>query len=160
MNKRITLVVTIFLLIAFMPMPAIAHTADEPFITDLIAGGGNKKSAMDAGDVLVWNDGDYLYVKFTTEGCWTIVETHLHVAMSLDGIPQTKKDNPIPGQFEYSSSEVLYVILMPEEWKFDFELYIAAHAVVVCGDQEETGWGDGFTFNPSRFGIFQTMKLV
>jgi hypothetical protein len=150
--------VTIFLLIAMMPIPNAAHTADEPFVTDLIAGGGNKKSAMDAGNVLVWNDGDYLYVKFTTEGDWTIVETHVHVALTLGGIPQTKNNNPIPGLFEYSSTEVLYVILMPDDWKFDIELYIAAHAVVVCGDQEETGWGDGFTFNDKNWATYFKYK--
>lgn len=154
MKRKITLVVTIFLFSAIMVMPVVAHTEDNPFTTDLIAGGGNEKSAMDAGDILVWNDGDYLYVKYTTDGCWTIVETHLHVALSLDGIPQTMKGNPIPGQFEYSSTEVLYVIPMPEEWKFDVELYIAAHAVLICGDQEETGWGYGFRFNDKNWATY------
>ena len=32
---------------------------------------------------------------------WRILETHLHIATSLAGIPQTKTGNPIPGKFEY-----------------------------------------------------------
>jgi hypothetical protein len=125
-------------------LPTTAHTEDEPFVTDLLAG-----QDMDVGDVLVWNDGDYLYVKYViTDPDWTITETHLHVATSLEAIPQ-KNGNPIPGKFDYNDqwdhvSEVLYEIELT--WEYETELYIAVHAVVekVISEYEiqtETAWG-------------------
>jgi hypothetical protein len=121
--------------------PVKAHNEDEPFITDLIAGGGNEKSEIDVGDVMVWNDEENLYVKYITTSGWCLVETHLEINISLDGIPQTKNFNPILGHFTYFReyelevciTEDVYVI--PIEWEYGTDLYIAAHAVVV---QEKT----------------------
>ncbi|MFW9770209.1 MAG: hypothetical protein ACFFF9_14050 [Candidatus Thorarchaeota archaeon] len=137
MRKRVLPLLAMFLMLVLMPATVAAHTEAAPFKTDMIAGGGSEASAIDVGDILVWNDGDYLYVKYVTDGCWIILETHLQVSESLDGIPQTKKNNPIPGHFEYSSmfdfedgkTEWLYTI--PLEWEYDTDLFIAAHAVVV-----------------------------
>ncbi len=115
-------------LLALMPAAASAHTEGDPFSTDLLAG-----QDKDVGDVLVWNDETNLYVKYAvTESNWCLTETHLGVAGSLEGIPQTKKGNPIPGQFEFSGyhaceTEVQYTI--PLDGLPD-DLYIAAHAVV------------------------------
>lgn len=106
------------------------HTESDPFIKDLIAG-----QHIDVGDVKVWNDADYLYLKYIvdTEG-WCITETHLHVAISLEDIPQTKKGNPIPGQFDYKEEHdcvTEYTYEIPLEWDPSDELFIATHAVVV-----------------------------
>jgi hypothetical protein len=157
--------VGIFLLIAMMPGPLAAHTMDDPFVTDLIAGGGNAKSAIDVGEILVWNDCNYLYVKYVTDGYWTILETHLHVALSLDGIPQTKKGNPKPGHFEFHSyellgdyvTEVTFEIPLELGWQYCVELFIAAHAVVVNGRcQVETAWGAGYDFEGKNWATFLT----
>ena len=133
-------------------VPATEQTG----IAYLTKGGGPEESDADifplyagqdklVGSVKVWNDSDNLYVKYVmgeapvgleselAEGDWCLTETHLHIATSLNGIPQTKKGNPIPGKFEYKMehscvSEYLYTIemsLIPGE-----QLYIAAHAVV------------------------------
>ncbi|MEJ2251072.1 MAG: VWA domain-containing protein [Candidatus Lokiarchaeota archaeon] len=105
----------------------------HPYVTDLIAGGGNEKSAIDVGDLIVWNDMDYLYINYVTNDGWFMTETHLHVATTLDGIPQTKKYNPIPGHFDYidyhdpSIQNFIYTIPLPDDWT---TLYVAAHAVV------------------------------
>ena len=73
------------------------HTADAPQVTTLFAG-----QTIEVGTVNVWNDDVNLYVKYVlTDLDWCLTETHLAVAVSLDGIPQTKKNNPIPGQFPY-----------------------------------------------------------
>ncbi|MGB6371195.1 MAG: hypothetical protein WBF68_09250 [Atribacterota bacterium] len=118
------------------------HTEEIPFVTDLIAGGGNPKSAIDVGDVLVWNDEDNLYVKYViTEGGWCLTETHLHVATTLEGIPQ-KNGNPPPGKFEYSTehdpwpTEYIYEVDLGA-WTSETLLYIAAHAVVVHVVEDE-----------------------
>jgi hypothetical protein len=90
---------------------------------------------MDVGYVQVWNDGTNLYVKYLIiEPGVCLSETHLHVAEPPDAIPQTKKFNPIPGQFDYSmehSCVTAYTYTIPlDGWvKYD-SLFIAAHAVV------------------------------
>ena len=120
---------SIVLLSAVFVGSAAAHTADDPCVTDLLAG-----QHIDAGDVKVWNDDANLYVQYVTEGGWELVETHLHVATSLQDIPQTKKGNPIPGQFEYfmyhDPPVTEYTYAIPLTWDPCTELCIAAHAVV------------------------------
>ena len=86
------------------------------------------------GVVKVWNDTENLYVKYIVDDPWCLTETHLHVAVCIEDIPQTKKGNPIPGKFDYEGehdcvTEYTYIIpltLVPGD-----KLYIAAHAVVV-----------------------------
>jgi hypothetical protein len=143
-RKRIAIgMALVLVLMGFVVVmnPAASHNESDPFVTDLIAGGGNEKSAIDVGDVLVWNDDNYLYVKYviideTSDDLldnWYITETHLHVGESLAEFPLTPTDNPKVGHFEYSGehdfvTEVLYEI--PNEWDQDDTVYIGAHAVV------------------------------
>jgi hypothetical protein len=107
---------------------SMEHTEGDPYVTDLLAG-----QTLDVGDVLVWNDGGYLYVKYIVDAeYWCLTETHLHVATSLEGIPQ-KKGNPPPGQFDYKSEHDCvtdYTYKIPLTWDVDTQLFIAAHAVV------------------------------
>ena len=130
MKKLVYLLIAVSLTLALVPAVASAHTEGDPYKVDLIAGGGNPASAINLGEVHVWNDADTLYVKFVSTGdC--LLETHVHVADSLAGIPQTKKNNPIPGQFEYSDphgcvNEYQYNITL--SWPYGTPLYIAAHA--------------------------------
>ncbi len=81
-----------------------------PFVvSDLIAGGGNVKSQVDVGDVLVCDDGGYLSVgaimgnwdgaTFEPTG-WTVLDAHLHVALAAADMPQ-KNGNPRPGKFDF-----------------------------------------------------------
>ena len=134
-NKRIPSFLILVLLLAtfsaILPGLALAHTAGDPYVTDLIAG-----QFYDVGDVYVWNDGSNLYVKYKTSAGYYMSETHLAVETSLDDIPQ-KNGNPPPGQFQYSSEhdpmvdELIYTI--PITWDVGEELFIAAHAVVCWG---------------------------
>jgi hypothetical protein len=107
-----------------------------------------------------------LYVKYViTESGWCITETHLQVATSLDGIPQTKKENPIPGRFEENDkhdcvSAVEYTYELAEKgWAACDQLFIAAHAVVRktgckgCGSTE-TAWGDGMDFPGANWATY------
>jgi len=65
-----------------------------------------------------------------------MTETHLHVDGGLNPIPQTKKGNPIPGQFDYSECHEPCVTEYTYEVELDWApctvLEIAAHAVVQC----------------------------
>jgi hypothetical protein len=101
------------------------------------------------GEVIVTNDDKYLYVEFVAYEPWVIVETHVAVSDSLDGIPQTKKGNPKIGNFEYSIDSFIDL----GDWPCGTDLYIAAHAVVQMLDEngnvidEQTAWGEGEPFN-------------
>ena len=103
-------------------------TEGDPFVTTLFAG-----QDIDVGTVSVWNDGDYLYVEYVVDAeYWCLTETHLHVAISPENIPQ-KKGNPIPGKFDYKSEHdcvTNYTYEIPLTWDPDTQLSIAAHAVV------------------------------
>jgi hypothetical protein len=133
MKKIMRVLIMTSLLFALISTPAFAHTEGDPFTTDLIAGGGNEASAIDVGDVLTWNDGEYLYVKYViTDIDWCIVETHLQVATQLDTIPQ-KNGNPIPGKFTYNDSHACvsnWLYQIPITWDVGTNVQIVAHAVV------------------------------
>jgi hypothetical protein len=119
------------------------HTEDAPFTTPLFAG-----QNIDVGTVSVWNDGTNLYVTYSTTDGWEMTETHLAVANSLGGIPQTKTFNPIPGKFPYSTihgpavTEFTYTVPLAG---LGTNLYIAAHAKVVSPIEGcyETVWQIG-----------------
>jgi len=84
------------------------------------------------GSVKVWNDDTTLYVYFdTTE---VLLETHVHVGTDVSDIPQTKKGNPIPGQFD---SAISYPDTHLHEFGAPFagtSLVIAAHAAMGQAD--------------------------
>jgi len=121
---------------------------------------------ISVGTVTVNADGTIItYV--TTDG-WVMNATHLHVdAISEDNIPQTKKNNPIPGQFEYSEvhdpPETTYTYTIPAE-QAGTTLYIAAHAKVahlVDGvyDQEETAWAGIKQFDGKNWATYFTYEI-
>jgi len=94
---------------------------------------------MLVGDVHVKSDGEQVCVKFVlnadaiTAG-WLITEAHVAVADIPDDIPQTKKHNPIPGQFPVNVTidpgvtETDWYCLDVSGWTAPFA--VAAHAVV------------------------------
>ncbi|HEY45441.1 MAG: hypothetical protein AMJ88_06200 [Anaerolineae bacterium SM23_ 63] len=146
--KRVIHVSIIFVfLVALIPATSLAHTEDDKFVTNLIAG-----QHIDVGNVEVWNDGSNLFVQYVTSGDWCLTETHLAVAGSIEQIPTTKKGNPIPGQFDYKSEYDPYPCVknpdpyvIPLSWGIGESVYIAAHAAVVqpLGDCYESVWQIG-----------------
>jgi hypothetical protein len=149
-----------------------AHTADDPMVVPLISDGGTQESQDQVGVVKIWNNADSLVVKFELDpnavvqyhdddgnlieelSGWLLGPTHVHVAESMEDIPQ-KNGNPPPGKFDHkgdpdSDYEKEYVI--GNTWEAGTELCIAAHAEIFIPDdpttdideyREETGWGDG-----------------
>ena len=184
MRKFIGLLILTFCMLALL---SVAASAD--MTVELLAG-----QDIIVGEVNVRNDGTNLCVeyKITVEG-WVITETHLAVAEvvydeddvyiippPVDVIPQTKKRNPIPGQFLYGNDEldeydedgnligsVVYeecILLSDLGVEVDDTVYIAAQASLLnlddiigyvedTGDpiyQQETGWGEGTEFAEDR----------
>ena len=141
------------------------------FTANLIADGGSSATAIDVGDVYMWQDEDYLYVNYVTTGGWEMTETHLHVvdADGVDVIPQTKKGNPKIGKFEYSADHAPavteYMYTIDWTWSSGATLYIAAHAVVQmeveslieCEEPTyriETAWGEGTGFAGNSWAMY------
>jgi len=87
-----------------------------------------------AGTVTVTSDGSHVCVTYQTIGGWQITETHLAIASSLAGIPQTKTGNPQPGKFPYSASHTpavtTFTYCVPYVVSGNQAVYIATHAVV------------------------------
>lgn len=142
------------LLLAATAAPAYAQICGTPLVTPLMAG-----QHMDAGAVTAWNDENgVLYVGIHATGEWRISESHLAVADSLEGIPQTRSGNPKVGRFEWQRSyeppvaDDVYVI---DGHAVGDELVIALHAVVApmgAGGEtgeSETAWAAGEPF-PGR----------
>ena len=161
MKNLIMLLLVATLAVAAIPAAVMAHTEANPFQTDLIADGGGEETAMDVGDVKVWNDEDSLYVEYViTDTDWCLIETHLHVAVDPDDIPQ-KNGNPPPGKFDYSMEhdclmEYIYTIPLGD-WTPNTAISIAAHAELQTEETvdgvvtyvDETAWGAGEDF-PGR----------
>jgi len=135
-------------LVLAVPTAANSEAPDEACEATLYAG-----QDIDAGTVKVWNDEDTLYVRYETTGDWVVTETHLHVAADLAGIPTNKPGNPIPGHFSNGASydppvteDTFAFDLDGMGWSEGDTLYIAAHAVVDDGEQQESAWADGTRF--------------
>jgi hypothetical protein len=136
---------------ALWPGEAAAHTCDDPFATDLIAG-----RTIDAGDVEVCNDDTTLTVTYEATFPWCLLKTDLHVATSKSGIPQNKNGHPTPGKFadgeEYGGcldgSATFEIPLDEIDGGVEPEdtVFIAAHAEVEDGAREEGAWGKGTRF--------------
>ncbi len=127
----LTLVILFGLTIG-MAVPASANGEPTPpaYAEEIVLYAGQD---IDVGTVYVWNDADYLHIKYKTEDGWLLKETHLQVAVAPGGIPQTKKGNPIPGKFDQGN-----YFDIPQDWDFfsypidsEVEFSIAAHAAVI-----------------------------
>lgn len=132
-------------------VPADAQSC-TPVSTPLVAG-----QHFQAGTISITNDASYLYVSYNTNSPWTISEAHAAVASTLEGLPQTRAGNPMPGRFAYSATfdadvtnHVFTIALgsiVPGQ-----TIFVAAHAVVNAPREEggsQTGWGFGPNF-PGR----------
>jgi len=135
-------------LVVPVAVPAMAHTEAVPYDVPLFAGSEGEDILF--GEVNIWNDTENLYVQFViSESGWLLEQTHVHVATSLAGIPQTKNGGPKVGKFDHSDPHglvKLYTYAIPLTWAPGTTLYIAAHADVgLYSDgircQWETAWG-------------------
>ena len=146
-NRRwlVAIVVSLVMILSMLtPTIAGGHEGYENGVykTPLLAG-----QDMEVGEVIVWNDGENLYVKYElNEGAieeeWGITETHLHIANGLEDFPYAgRTKNPVPGRFDYKRSydppvtEDTYIIPLGDLEPGD-EIFIGAHAVVEKVDLE------------------------
>jgi len=148
-----------------------ADTASNfnPYMANRIVGWSHQCSSVlyasqniALGTVTCSGDEKTLTVEVSVDEPWVILESHLQVAYKLSDIPQTKKGNPIPGQFmtnmEYDPAvtEEIYEIDLKElpNYVAGDPLYIAVHAVVgymadSMIEYTESAWAGGQDF-PGR----------
>ena len=97
--------------------------------TDLILG-----QHRDIGDVSIWREGNYLYVRIVTSSSYYLNVTHIHVATSLSDIPQNEGGNPKVGRFEYQATvnaqDFTATIPLDSSEASASTLYVAIHASI------------------------------
>jgi len=136
------------------------HWVSQPVVHTLWAG-----QHINAGTVTVWSTEETLFVRYDMAENWWLEETHAHVAQTLKGIPQTKKGNPIPGQFEFKDDwdprvkTCTYAIPVRTGWEPPVCLYIATHAVAVemvngTVKQRQTGWAGDREFPGKNWALY------
>jgi hypothetical protein len=119
----------------------------DPLVTTLWAGA---EQHIDAGTVTIGRSKLMLYLTvITTEG-WEISESHLHIAGTLEGIPQTPTWNPKPGKFAYIDEWITATTTIQYSFSLDelgFSagdvIYVAFHAAL---NLDESAWADGTGF--------------
>ena len=119
-----------------------------PTVVTLIAG-----QTINAGNVTVTNDANFIYVTYNTANGYVLSQTHLYVG-DCALIPTNRPGNPIPGQFPYASAHsnlTTYTYQIPiMAIPVGGCGCIAAHAVVslATGGGTQTAWGNGTVINP------------
>jgi hypothetical protein len=107
---------------------------EDACTTDLVV--GRKHHVV--GSLHVWNDAEYVYVKYSLMDGWGLYETHVQVWDDADDLPVNRGGNPPPGQFEYKGHhdggmEYTYMIPIDADWECDDTFYVAAHAELCEG---------------------------
>jgi hypothetical protein len=130
------LTISTLIVLSLLPMTVSASPPSNAFMTELIAGQNTL-----VGNVLVWGDGTTLTIRYETLPGWALSETHLHVAPTLEEIPQAN-GNPVPGQFDQQAEHVPMVNWYEYTYVPDpaaEQLFFAAHAVVCVETTGEEG---------------------
>ncbi len=121
---------------------------------DLVAG-----RHTPVGTVNVSVVGTEVHVSYALDEGYLLAETHLAVAARLSDIPQTRKGNPIPGQFPYKASH------RPAVAQFDCAIgsYPAGATLVIAAQAELAGggsaWAAGADFPGANWATYFTCTL-
>ncbi len=126
---------------------------------------------IDIGVVRITHDESELCVEYVvTAPGWSLSETHLALAASPSGLPQTPSGNPRVGLFPYQHTGLQG---QNDSYCVDYQqlgfvpgepVYVAAHAVVVEGQQvfaiSETAWGEGTDFPGNNWAMYYEYDLA
>lgn len=137
MKKMMIIAILAVILLLVIPASALAPNVRFPLFAD---------KNVQVGNVTVVREGPSPYIfniTYILDGYWRMNESHLQLANSFSGLPQTSKHNAIPGKFANSSVHdppvSSYSYYQPKT-PYTFPLYIAAQADVWNSD---TGQGAG-----------------
>jgi len=128
-------------------------SACPPTAVTLVAG-----QTINAGQVIVSNDANYIYVTYEMANGYSLTQTHLYVG-GCNAVPVNNPGNPMPGQFPYKATHsniTSYTYQIPIAVMNGAACgCVAAHAVVqklnASGQvvDQQTGWGNGVRINLS-----------
>lgn len=130
-------------------------------VTELIAG-----QHTNAGQVIVSNNKETLYITYKVTEEWLLDELHLYIG-DLRLLPTTESGNPNPGHFPYKikidGSSLEYTFVIPASSVASCFI-VAAHASIINrhSNVTETAWGYGTAINPEEnWGMyFNTCKQL
>lgn len=96
-----------------------------------------------------------------TEPSWCLFETHLDVQVDPANFPQTNSGNPKVGLFAFgeplscgSSWEIPIDLSSIDGWVMGMTIYVASHAEVSNGTENESVWGEGSPFPGNTWAMF------
>jgi len=120
---------------------------------------------INAGTLVVSNDGTNLYVTYNTTGVFGTL--HLWVGTNLGNMPATTNGTPIPGQFPYSvdaSAVTTYQFVIPLSSIVGADIcggnvYIVAHAEVTINGNHETAFGGDIAGDANRWYFYANYLL-
>jgi hypothetical protein len=132
MKRSLCSIIGVAIILALCSVVTSAYSDTQ---VDLIAGQNTV-----VGTVTVMGGVNDLTVTYVVDPPWVITQTHLHVAPSVDEIPQNKNGSPRLGHFDYSRNYFPPVTqdtfaVNPIELETDGDICIAAHAVVCTGEE-------------------------
>jgi hypothetical protein len=132
--------------------PALASSVCGAATTTTLLAGQH----VDAGGVTVANDGEKLYVTYRTADDWSLVRTHLAVAVDARSIPTNPEGTPQVGRFRHrlahepSTIEYTYVLTLDDlGLETGHDVFVAAHADLEHPTADPEGaWAEGQPFVP------------
>jgi hypothetical protein len=155
---RLVLGLAVMGVLTISAVPAGAQVCGTTTTTPLVAG-----QNFVAGTISISNSADYIFIQYVTDSLWVMSDAHVAVASTLDGIPQTKTHNPIPGRFAYSAtfdpevSSYTFAVPLAGSFAAGQTVFIAAHALVQAPKAfggSQTGWGFGPEFQGSNWATY------
>lgn len=129
---------------------------------------------IEAGEVCVQVEGDFMTVTYKTSNGWELSEAQLWAGLNLDLMPAGKQGNPQIGNFPYISDDITgatsYSFYVPLKELSTGELcdltgYLAAHASLRKPDgnggyQTETGWVEGPPINGGSWAMYSSVSFT
>lgn len=115
-----------------------ASLTPDGTVCDLLAG-----QTINVGKVIYSHDADNLYVTYLVNSPWILTEVHFY-AGTFDGLPRNKNAIQV-GHFPYDTSDLQgnqLIIPLSGLSSDDGILTLAAHAVVINEDKNETAWAE------------------
>ena len=161
MKSKVLVFQALLICLAVAAAPAVAQCGSSEQVT--LFGG----QTIDTGTVTISNDASSITITYATNDPWVITAVHLAVADSLDGIPQNKNNNPLPGHFPINTTynppvtSVTFTIPLGS-FTAGETLYIGAQAEVQApGGQggSQTGWGYGPRFGGHNWATYITYPV-
>ncbi len=133
--QTLTCIFVFLLLPALLPAADIDVRSDTPHTVKLLATRGDSPKLIPIGDVRIWEDSDYLYIKYViTNADWRLSSTHIYVsARNQSFAPIGENIEPFRLEMEQAHmGEMEYTYEIPNAWPPGTQFRVAAKAEVLA----------------------------